>query len=615
VNMHIEKLVLWLNNGMRREVEFLPNKVNVITGRSSTGKTEIMHIIDYCLFSSSVKISEDVLNENVDWYGIVVFFNSKKYTIARKSLFRAKCSDQYYFSSQGEIPQHPHANISENAAKSLIEPEFGIDSDVVMPFGGSNLSAKSKISLRYFLMFNTISGNIIESDQGVFFDKQQIKRYREALPRIFDLAIGIENVENVLKKEIASELDAKIARLEKKLKAVSTKSDLFQKEQSGLIKKAKELSLVDPGLNLTDSMDVIRSLVDDDHVNAPEGGWQSNDEREYFSVQRKIQNLKRFLGESETYRKNMTQILDSLLPIKYLQDNFSEIVKTKSLSSLLNSLKLQLESIKKDITSQNPIVVQVKGEIKKLDDKRKVLENELLSTPSKIKSFGSMKEKYIFLGEIKAKMDLYRKDGNEMLEQMHEEIDRLKVKREGVMVADYKDQRQVVIGLIEEEVRGYIKQVSNVLENYSKHLPVFDYKNKILSLRKPKSAVIEHIGSSSNHMFLHLFFSLSMHEVAFINHSPFVAPFLIIDQPSRPYYGQSKNSDGKETFKHDSDRYKIEHAFKLLDTYVQNRVGNGGTFQMIVFEHVPKDIFERNPNVHLVEEFVQGNKLIPDHML
>jgi predicted ATP-binding protein involved in virulence len=47
MKFYIQKIVLWLNNGKRRDIEFLPNKVNVITGDSSTGKTEILDIIDY----------------------------------------------------------------------------------------------------------------------------------------------------------------------------------------------------------------------------------------------------------------------------------------------------------------------------------------------------------------------------------------------------------------------------------------------------------------------------------------------------------------------------------------------------------------------------------------
>ena len=48
MKFYFERLVLWLSNGKRREIEFLPDKINVITGDSGTGKTSILHIIEYC---------------------------------------------------------------------------------------------------------------------------------------------------------------------------------------------------------------------------------------------------------------------------------------------------------------------------------------------------------------------------------------------------------------------------------------------------------------------------------------------------------------------------------------------------------------------------------------
>jgi hypothetical protein len=39
MNFNINKIVLWLNNGKIREIEFKPNKVNLITGGSHTGKS------------------------------------------------------------------------------------------------------------------------------------------------------------------------------------------------------------------------------------------------------------------------------------------------------------------------------------------------------------------------------------------------------------------------------------------------------------------------------------------------------------------------------------------------------------------------------------------------
>ena len=226
MNFSIIKIVLWLKNGRVREIEFKPNKVNIITGGSHTGKSAILEIIDYCFFSSKSRISESMINENVTWYGLNFLVNDKTYTIARKSLVEGKVSDQYYFSSFGEIPKIVETNNSENAIKSIIETEFNIDRDAKFPsnYGSNYIKSGTKISLRYFLMFNTISGNIIENDEGIFFDKQNETRYKEALPRIFDLALGIETVENILKSEKKSELERQLAKLVRKNKTITAGS-------------------------------------------------------------------------------------------------------------------------------------------------------------------------------------------------------------------------------------------------------------------------------------------------------------------------------------------------------------------------------------------------------
>ena len=124
---NIEKIILWLKNGKKRELQFKPNKVNVITGDSNTGKTAILEIIDYCYFSSKSTISESMINENISWYGILININDKKYTIGRKALFEGNVSNEYYFSSIGEIPKEfPESNNTQENIKSLIETEFNI---------------------------------------------------------------------------------------------------------------------------------------------------------------------------------------------------------------------------------------------------------------------------------------------------------------------------------------------------------------------------------------------------------------------------------------------------------------------------------------------------------
>ena len=122
--------------------------------------------------------------------------------------------------------------------------------------------------------------------------------------------------------------------------------------------------------------------------------------------------------------------------------------------------------------------------------------------------------------------------------------------------------------------------IGNSLENYKNYIPSFDIKGKSLRLINPTKNVIETIGSSSNHMFMQLLFSLGTHEVAFVNKSKFLAPFLIIDQLSRPYYG--KNNEKKNIDSSD-DEAKIKNAFKLLDTFVMQRHSENGNLQVSPF--------------------------------
>lgn len=612
MKFNIKKVILWLKNGKIREIKFEPNKVNIITGDSSTGKTEILGIIDYCFFSSDSKISESIVNENVAWYGILFHINGKNYTIARKSLIKGRVSKEYYFSSEGEVPNSVYSNNSENSIKSLIESEFKIDSDVSIPYGSNLIKPGSKISLRYFLMFNTISVNIIENDTGVFFDKQSNPRYRDALPRIFDLAVGIETVENVLKKEKKSELESQLSKLRRKGKAISNKSDNFRMEQESIIKEAKEYSLISPELDFDSSLSALDSIILGVQSEISSRDSNNDIEHDIYLKERKIKNLNRFLSSYNSYKSIISTTSDSLKPILFLKEKDADIIKTSIFSDVINLLEGELTEIRKACRTSTPIDKQVNDEIKLLRKDLSILKSFHSIMPDQNKNFDNDKDKYFFLGEIKSKMELYSSRNDSLSANVDREIIDLENKIKTIKIIDTLEKRELTIKLIEEVISEYIETTGQALVNYSNYQPVFDYKEKALLLRKPKTTFIENVGSSSNHMFLHLFFTLAMHEASFSNNSPFVAPYIIIDQPSRPYWGTGDNE--KETF-NKSDEFKIKKAFELMDKFIKNRNDNYGEFQMIIFEHIPSDMFEGLANVHLVEEFKNGNALIPDSML
>lgn len=609
MNFYFHKLVLWLDNNEKRELLFKPNKVNVITGGSNTGKSAILQIIDYCLFASTSKISESIINENVLWYGINIRINNKNYTICRKSLHEGIVSQDYYFSSAGEIPDMPTVNSDEKTIKSLLETEFGIDHNVTIPFGGKVLKSGSKISLRYFLIFTTISEDII-TNSSVYFDKQTEARYREALPRIFDLALGIDDIKNILAKEKKDAIESEIKTLERKEKKTQSGTEAFKKEINEISRQAKEFGLIRPDCMADDTISAIREVINNPTLQDDSSDKYSSLKRDEYRQNRIIRNLKNLKQNYEAYKSTLKNIEDSILPISFLHKKKDELIKTSIYEEIVVALEDDLRAIKTDVKSRTPIDTNVQDLIHEHEQQLDLIRAELLVTPEKVVSFNNDKEKYIFLGEIKEKLKNYGEDSQSGISEVQLSLEELNNNLDLLHVKNIAESKSMFIKLLEEIIQEYIIFAGTVLENYEKYHPVFDYTKKVLLLRKPLTDFIENVGSSSNHMFMHLFLFLGLHEVMQRKKAQFVPPYLIIDQPSRPYWSDGEKT--KEKLDH-GDEAKIRKAFALLDFFIERIISSDviGSCQLIVFEHVPPSTWDGLNHVHLVEEFTNGNALIP----
>ncbi len=614
MNFHFKKIILWLHSGEKRELIFQPNKVNVITGGSNTGKTAIMQIIDYCLFASRSKLPESIINENVAWYGINIQINEKNYTICRTALSKGKATHNYFFSSSGEIPEFPKANNEERTVKALLETEFSIDRKIAIPFGGKMLKAGSKISLRYFLLFTTISQDIIANSR-VYFDKQDESRYQEALPRIFDLAVGIDSVENILAREKKLSIESEIRKFERKQDRIDSKKDDFQKELVGVVKRAKEFGLLEPDTNIPEAISNLRKPIDTliDQATDRASDRYNKLKGEYYRQKRVIRNLKQLKNEYVSYKVALKDVQDSLKPIEYLNQKYSELIKTSIYYEVISTLEADFTSIKSDIKNRTPIDVNIFDLIREIEKSVQEIQNKLNEIPKENKSFENDKEKFLFLGETKAKLEIYKASDKQAPDEIQAQLEALQSSLDSLHVMDTTENKAMFVKLLEEIIQIYINFAGDVLENYQKYYPVFDYTQKALLLRRPMTDFIENVGSSSNHMFMHLFLFLGLHESIKRKMTPFVPSYLIIDQPSRPYWGEGEKK--KEKLDR-GDESKIRRAFELLNDFIE-RIQRKLTseFQMIVFEHVPPSTWEGLNHIHLVEEFVGENALIPEKLL
>lgn len=622
----INKLILWQKDGKRRELKFLENKVNVITGDSGTGKSEIISIIEYCLFSSEVDITEVKINDNVLWYGINFTINENIYTIARYRIEDNEPSDKYFFSPLGKIPTHEEIepNSAAETIKPIIETEFGVTEKTVFHYGGKNISPGSKISFKYFLMFCILSGDIISSSRG-FFDTKNDLRNQEALDRIFDLVTKIKSEEDMALSDELDKQKKSLSSLERKRDKENAMLESFNKQVHLLVKQAANLGMLE--VNDTNNDFLLSELnrikssfnqivkVDDSRVEELNDLLKQRNGK--ISLKRKLLT---FNNEFDLYLKLANQEKENLLSAEKFTNEFNRVLDIPEVNLLKAQLDYELSEIKKVSKSKTKIVSKINRQVIKLETEIVALNEKVdLLNRDIVRSNEIFQKQLRFVGQLEVILSQMEEakavdDYTNQINQLNDAIEAL----ENILV-DYKEKKAEIIQLINEIIQNYLDFVGPSFEDYNGYKADFDHKSKSLRLREPKSLKHNKVGSSSNHMFLHLCLFLGLQDFFIRNDSRYIPSWLVLDQPSRPYYGGDGSSKelgkGDGSKDHRTDEAKINKMLELL-VYFSNIINEDykKNFQIIMLEHIPVSTWEKddalNKKIHLVEEFRDGNALV-----
>lgn len=206
MNFYIRQIKLWFKQNVEPKVyEFVPNKINVITGDSSTGKSSILRIIDYCLLSECSTIVEDVINQNVKWYGLAFSLNNVDYVIARKNPQNETVEQQMFFSEGKEFPDELQANTNRGELLLKFNELFHTPKAT---FRIDKKKSEVNLNFRHFLIFSYLTEDIIATmntyfDSNFFGSKIDFEYF---LDDFIKIALGIEDAkQDELKKKYAEE--------------------------------------------------------------------------------------------------------------------------------------------------------------------------------------------------------------------------------------------------------------------------------------------------------------------------------------------------------------------------------------------------------------------------
>ena len=121
-NLQIESLVLYNDQGDQRMLPFRIGGVSIVTGRSKSGKSAIIDIVDYCLGQRRARIPEGVIMDTVAWYGIRLQLPGQQVFIARPRLEPNRAStNQAYVELADSVDIPPFAQLSANTTTEAVE--------------------------------------------------------------------------------------------------------------------------------------------------------------------------------------------------------------------------------------------------------------------------------------------------------------------------------------------------------------------------------------------------------------------------------------------------------------------------------------------------------------
>jgi len=615
------EIKLWFTENKTRSFHFKPNKVNVITGDSSTGKTNLWNIIDYCLLSDKVNIASTI-NKKVSWFGITFSINGKNMSIARRTPENDTASSDIYYANQLEFPANNiERNISIPELRKILDKEFYITDDVKKVFSWKQGRNTASLNYRHFLLFNALTENIIGSQHTyfdtVFFD---MKDYEKNIPLIFDLAIGASNLDNHTIRKKIKDISYEITKLKKRQSQNKQDASDYKELITKLFIKLISLGIIENTeyqFSTDEMFNQIQSIINR-FTNIPENSISDNELEDLLKketdIKVQLNTLNKYQNEYKRYVNTLNKYADSLMPIEFLKKNLSdEILYTSETQPFIQLLETSLKDIKNNIEKSEATPIQVEDDIaalkinlakisKKIADIRKLKEDYQI-TPDKLLS----------IGEIKYELECFIQNKKKGMIIETGKIDELITEKKALeKKAENIEQTKLTLKQnLNHEIQQIYNQITTI-SSYKGYKIIFDDTNMNIKLQPPEELFpLENVGSKSNYMFMHLCFYLGLHSHMInvektYNTNSYVPRFLFIDQPSIPYYV------GNDTKIKNNDKENLMNAFLIINDFI-SKINNSGTeFQIIMVEHAPKSYWEDNElnNFHTVDEFINRKGLI-----
>jgi hypothetical protein len=617
--MKIRSIHIYSHDAQRRDLRFKVDGLNVITGRSSTGKSALSEIIEYCMGRSSFNVPEGVIRDTVAWFAVIYQFGMEQVLVAKPTPpgGGARCSTAML--RRGRQLQAPEfkdlaVNTDDDSIVELLSRLLGIpENRTAVPLEHSRDSYDANVKHTLYYLFQK-QGLVANKDQLFYRQNEQFQpqAIRDTLP----ILLGVSSHDRY---ELESRLRTAQRELRinsKQLEQARDAVDTSHEQAIGLHSEARTVGVIgniDGTPNADGTIDALRSALSWKPETVPDddGSRVSLLEEELSQlrqdrrdVQTRIDAARQFAKRAGGYESEAAEQIDRLASIKALPKNpdsgewqwpFSE--RNVALESPVATILLnELESLDKELriaTGQRPkleaYLTELAGKADAIAGNIKQREAELSAAISANDVIAQMGTRNNAAARVVGRISLFLETllPNEDLARLEAENRRLnnKVRQlEDQIGADDSNERLTsILNIISAHVSRYIQEFNAEFSPFPARLNLPQLT--IIFDRPERPVPMGRTGGGENHLAYHLSALLALHLFAAQNNRP-IPRFLLIDQPTQVYFPSEqvyKDADGSvQKTEADADLNAVRRLFELLLKFTQEDVPG---FQLIVTEH------------------------------
>lgn len=559
--------------------------LNIITGRSSTGKSAIIELFDYCTGSTDNTIPSGVITENARLYFVVLYKNDTQLVIARKQAERTR---KLFFKIE---PQNLEIDdltssyfgdeyyIDINTFKEELGHFFGIEisnMDDVDCGINRKVIKKGHPSFRNMISFMLQHQNLVANKHSLFYRFDE-KEKRERVIDEFKIFAGLVDQQYYI---LSQELDEYKIKLEK-CQNEQSRFEINKKDKSSYLDVLREEYYAISGNELFPDVDSIHML------NAPQNYLDKlkasliivNEDSEQYKYQytelvkkknillarrREVTLKLEKVIASIKYAKSYSETIDRYEPVKEAissnsicpfchNKNDGTIIEAK-LTEAINWLNSELQKSPMRIDSFLPKKREFESELQDINQQIRIINNEI----SRINDINKSLENDRSLEEQSLKVRLqienelewarnksigFDSDNIEDIKKRIEEI-------ENVLLKKYNVEHKLKEA--EDFINKTMYKIGGNLDFEASYKPInlcFDIHTfELYHLKENGTKVyLRSMGSGANWLYSHicLFFAILKY-FASLGDKALVPSILFLDQPSQVYFPATVDVNEKE---------------------------------------------------------------------